>query len=178
MFAFLLKNIDVSKPLSDQLKKQGLSLAVELPKVTPIIMADIVGLREILRNLVTNAGNHTPAGGHVTIAVTISKSDLRTTVTDTGSGIPKAAVGRLFNKFYRVNEFKATSRGTGLGLYICRSIVEAHGGHIWVESREGKGSTFGFDLPLATIALNPKTSDNKPSITRGTHGWIKNHTVR
>lgn len=168
----------LATPLSEQLKKQGLSLTIELPKITPTIMADSVGLREIMRNLVTNAGNHTPVGGHVTIGVTISKTDLRTTVTDNGSGIPKAAVGRLFNKFYRVNEFKATSRGTGLGLYICRSIVEAHGGHIWVESREGKGSTFGFDLPLATIALNPQTSDNNPSITRGTHGWIKNHTVR
>ncbi len=160
-----------------QLARKSLSLTIKVPARLPAMMADNVGLHEVLRNLLSNAGNHTPAGGKVLIKVTADHKFIETTVTDTGVGIPANAVGRLFTKFYRVNEFKSASRGTGLGLYICRSIVEAHGGHIWVESVEGKGSTFGFTLPVSVIAPSGKSDDNKINITRGTHGWIKKHSI-
>lgn len=160
-----------------QLARKGLTLAIKLPARLPAMKADTVGLHEILRNLLSNAGNHTPAGGSVTIKVKAEHNFIETTVADNGSGIPANAAGRLFTKFYRVNEFKSTSRGTGLGLFICRSIVEAHGGHIWVDSVEGKGSTFGFTLPVSKIAPSDKTDDNKINITRGTHGWIKEHSI-
>ena len=160
-----------------QVARKGLLLEIKVPARLPAMMADSVGLHEVLRNLLSNAGNHTPAGGHVVIKVKVDNKYIETTVTDNGTGIPADAAGRLFTKFYRVNEFKSTSRGTGLGLFICRSIVEAHGGHIWVDSIEGKGSTFGFTLPISNVAPSEKTGDNKVSITRGTHGWIKEHSI-
>ena len=164
----------------DQMASKGLKLNLKLPVRLPAILADTVGLHEVLRNLLTNASNHTPAGGKITIKVKADHDFLETTVTDTGSGIPSDAIGRLFTKFYRVNELKSATRGTGLGLYICRSIVESHGGHIWVESVVGKGSTFGFTFPISNIAPSSQTGDNKLTITRGTqgtHGWIKTPTI-
>jgi PAS domain S-box-containing protein len=160
-----------------QVARKGLSLTMKIPAHLPPIMADPVGIHEVFRNLLSNASNHTPDGGNVTIKVKSERNLIEITVTDNGSGIPANAIGRLFTKFYRVNEYKSSTRGTGLGLYICRSIVDAHGGHIWVESVEGKGSTFGFTLPVTRVAQPIETEDNHISITRGTHGWIKKHTI-
>ena len=102
---------------------------------------------------------YTPAGGRARIAVTVTAggapegaaaSVVTVSVTDTGLGIPAADLPYVFDKFYRVKS-KATRdiEGTGLGLAITRSVIEAHGGRIWVESEEGKGSTFSFTLPAA-----------------------------
>jgi len=101
---------------------------------------------------------YTPAGGRARIGVTVTPGGapggtaalVTVSVTDTGIGIPAADLPYVFDKFYRVKS-KATRdiEGTGLGLAITRSVVEAHGGRIWVESEEGKGSTFTFTLPAA-----------------------------
>lgn len=160
-----------------ELARKGLTFALKAPAHLPLMMADTVGVHEVLRNLLSNAANHTPSGGSVIMNVRADRGFIETTVTDDGSGIPAKAVGRLFTKFYRVSEFKSTTRGTGLGLFICRSIVDAHGGHIWVESTEGKGSTFGFTLPVSNVAPTATKDDNSISITRGTHGWIKEHSI-
>jgi signal transduction histidine kinase len=99
--------------------------------------------------------------------------EIQTTITDNGDGIPKEAIPKLFNKFYRVEGLRSGG-GTGLGLYIARSIVEAHQGYIWVESQLGKGSTFGFNLPIAAVAKTEAKRDNKTNaLIKGSHGWIK-----
>jgi signal transduction histidine kinase len=100
-------------------------------------------------------------------------------VADNGVGIPAQATPNLFTKFFRVNTMKATSAGTGLGLFICKSIIEAHGGAIWVESTEGEGASFIFRLPLRPVALTttPKDNETTTTISRGAHGWIKKHSV-
>nr|HPR10689.1 ATP-binding protein [Candidatus Saccharibacteria bacterium] len=102
---------------------------------------------------------------------------IETTVTDRGVGIPSSLIGHVFDKFYRAHQSKNSVGGTGLGLYLCKAIVDAHGGTIWVQSKEGQGSTFGFLLPTyASVADQIDDQDNK-EIIRGAHGWIKNHSL-
>jgi len=104
-------------------------------------------LREVITNLFDNAVKYTEAG-KITIGVTGNTEVVQFSIADTGNGIPKADVPHMFQKFYRVdNSATRTIGGTGLGLFICRKIVELYGGKIWVESEEGKGSTFYINLP-------------------------------
>ena len=104
-------------------------------------------LLQVLANLVTNAIKFTPAGGTIAVSVMEAAGQLRFTVRDTGAGIPAAMLEEVFDRFYQVS--KNDARGIGLGLYISKCLVEAHGGRIWVESTLGEGSTFHFTLPLA-----------------------------
>ncbi|HEY2004649.1 MAG TPA: ATP-binding protein [Candidatus Saccharimonadia bacterium] len=167
---------DILKELSDRAKSQNRQLHFKAPLRLPLVMVDPTSLREVIVNLVDNAINHTEPGvGEITLTIEHRNHEIETTVTDNGFGIPAAAIPHLFTKFFRVGEMKSATRGTGLGLYICKAIVEAHGGHIWVESEEGQGSTFAFRLPTRTIAHGRHADDNDhiSSITRGAHGWIK-----
>jgi PAS domain S-box-containing protein len=155
-------------------------LKLVIPSQLPPVKADAQALREVLVNLVNNAFAHTaPDTGLTTITVSLAGGEIETSVADNGTGIPADAIPHLFTKFYRVDEMKSSTRGTGLGLYIAKSIVDAHGGHIWVDSTEGKGSTFSFRIPVGTVASHRAKEDNKTTttISRGAHGWIKNHTV-
>ena len=108
-------------------------------------------LAEVVENLVGNAVKYTPEHGRV--AVSIDPDDLTasvvTTVTDTGLGIPPDDIDRLFEKFYRIGRYERTARGTGLGLNLCRNIVEkVHQGRIGVDSTLGMGSRFWFSVPV------------------------------
>jgi PAS domain S-box-containing protein len=152
---------------------------LKLPANLPTITADESGLNEVINNLITNALAYTQIKtGKITLTVKRHRDEIETSVSDNGSGIPSSAIPHLFTKFYRVEEMKAKTRGTGLGLYISRAIIEAHGGHIWVDSEEGKGSTFTFRIPLRALVTSANVTDNKTiKITRGAHGWIKNNTL-
>jgi two-component system phosphate regulon sensor histidine kinase PhoR len=126
----------------------GVDLRLEIPEDLPELQGDTGRLAQVLLNLVDNALKYTPSGGSVTVAAEELGNMVRVKVTDTGTGIPKADLPRLFERFYRVD--KARSRqtgGTGLGLSIVKHIVEAHGGTVGVESDLGKGATFMFTLP-------------------------------
>jgi signal transduction histidine kinase len=102
---------------------------------------------------------------------------VETTVKDEGVGIPADIVPNLFTKFYRNFRNRSQIGGTGLGLYLCKAIIGAHGGNIWVQSKLGQGTTIGFTLmPYDKLAEELKNSDNK-EIVRGAHGWIKNHSL-
>jgi PAS domain S-box-containing protein len=169
----------VKTPLEDRASQQKRRIHFIVPKQLIPVMGDPSALREVVDNLVSNAISHTPPNtGKIDITITVHRARVETTISDNGSGIPAAAIKHLFTKFFRVNEFKSATQGTGLGLYICKSIVEAHGGDIFVQSTEGKGSAFTFVLPLQAVARGVLTVDNKVTITRGAHGWIKNHPVR
>ena len=169
---------DFAMEVKDRFKDQQKEFALDIPRSLPPVNVDASALHEVLANLVDNALAHTTVGkAKVIVSVTQTNGELETHVIDNGEGMAKAGMSRLFTKFYRINEFKSTTRGTGLGLYICKSIIEAHGGHIWAESVEGKGSTFGFRLPIAKVASGSAAHDNKKVITRGAHGWIKDHSI-
>ncbi|HKV28614.1 MAG TPA: ATP-binding protein [Candidatus Acidoferrales bacterium] len=120
-----------------------------VPANFPRVLGDANLLREVLRNLLDNAIQYTPAGGRIQIDVATKESYAIITVTDTGIGIPQADQSRIFERFYRVDAARSREvGGTGLGLAIAKHVVEAHGGEIWVESTVGEGSKFYFTVPL------------------------------
>jgi signal transduction histidine kinase len=108
-------------------------------------------MKQVVLNLLSNALKYTPQGGTVTAEVDLDNlaRSVVVSVRDTGLGIPPHAVPRLFGKFYRVENHEKFAKGTGLGLNLCRNIVEAmHGGQIGVDSKVGVGSRFWFAIPL------------------------------
>jgi signal transduction histidine kinase len=121
----------------------------EFPPDFPQIRGDREKLRQALSNLVDNAIKYSPSGGTIAIGGTVEPDSVVVYVRDEGIGVPQEEYGRVFERFHRVDtRLSRTTQGVGLGLYICRVIVEAHGGKIWVESSgEGKGSTFSIRLP-------------------------------
>lgn len=115
----------------------------------PVVKVDKVRIGEVLSNLLNNAITYTNTGGMVKVWIEQKDNNVVTYVADTGIGIPAEAIPHLFTKFYRVStSLQEGIKGTGLGLYISKTIVEKHGGAIWVTSELGKGSTFSFSLPL------------------------------
>jgi signal transduction histidine kinase/DNA-binding response OmpR family regulator len=151
-FSFHFQEMDIG-PFVLETVPLGLSdhsVLMDVPPGIPKIWADPNRLHQVLNNLVSNAVKYSPTGGEVIVRCRQRGPDhVVIEVVDHGLGIPQEQIGKLFQKFARVrtNEHMKIS-GTGLGLYICRLIVEGHGGQVWVESEVGKGSTFGIVLPL------------------------------
>lgn len=128
----------------------GVDLVIEVAQGLPQVQGDPTRLSQVLINLVDNALKYTPSGGRVTVSAVDSGPHLSVSVADTGCGIPKADLSRIFERFYRVDKARTRSTGgTGLGLSIVKHIVDAHGGSISVESDTGLGATFTFTLPKA-----------------------------
>jgi signal transduction histidine kinase len=124
----------------------------------------------VIVNLVHNAVKFSPSGGEVTVRVRATDEDeVVTSVEDRGVGIPRASLGRVFERFYKVDRARVRGGGTGLGLAIARHVVEQHGGRIWVESEEGRGSAFSFALPAGrdtrktAMPAAPGGRDRRPS---------------
>lgn len=134
-----------------ELKEIALNVAMDSDM---LVLADAQGIRKVLGNLVHNAIKFTNPGGRVEIHATREGDNAQFSVMDTGIGIPASDLPRVFERFYKVDRARARPvgelRGTGLGLAIAKHIVEAHGGKIWVQSVEGKGSTFFFTLLVSS----------------------------
>jgi signal transduction histidine kinase len=112
------------------------------------VIGDADRLKQLFLNLMDNASKYTPSGGTVTLSFAREGDWVRVAITDTGIGIPAQDLPRIFDRFYRVDKARAREKGdTGLGLAICKWIVDAHGGRIGVQSEVGKGSTFTVWLP-------------------------------
>ena len=127
-----------------------IKLQLEPPEGTAVIAGDAALLRQMVANLVDNAIKYTPDGGTVAVGLSIHDEQAAIHVADTGIGIAPDDQVRLFEKFYRIKRRDtADIPGTGLGLAIVKSIVERHGGRVWVESELDKGSVFHALLPLA-----------------------------
>jgi two-component system phosphate regulon sensor histidine kinase PhoR len=131
-----------------QVERAALTLSVVCPPDLPSIRADAPRLEQVLVNLIHNSVKFTPPGGQVILSAQRSQGFIDFSVQDSGVGIPADALPRIFERFYKTDRARSGG-GTGLGLSISRHIVEAHGGSIWVESEEGKGSTFLFTIPIA-----------------------------
>lgn len=114
-----------------------------------LLEADPERISQVVRNLIDNAITHTPKGGEINIESRTTSGEVVTTVSDDGAGIPEEDLPHIFDRFYRVDKSRSRGTGgTGLGLTIAKEIIESHGGRITAKSREGKGSTFEFTLPL------------------------------
>lgn len=149
----------------------------ELPENLPQVAVDKATIYEVLINLIENAIKYTHSQDPIIVTCKLlDDKTIETTVTDKGIGIPEALLGNLFERFYRSHRSSASVGGMGLGLYLSKSIVTAHGGQIWVKSKEGQGSTFGFTLPTFNSVKSNNKSDNN-AIVRSAHGWIKNHNL-
>ena len=132
--------------------RQGVTLRVEAERDLPPVRGDRARLGQVVVNLVHNAVKFSPDGGDVIVRSEHAGEEVVTSVEDHGIGIPKAAQPRVFERFYKVDRARQRGEaggGTGLGLAIARHVVEQHGGRIWVASKEGRGSTFSFALPIA-----------------------------
>jgi two-component system sensor histidine kinase KdpD len=132
---------------------QGRNMQVAIPADLPPVEIDHVLIDQVVTNLLENAVNYTPAGSPIDISAGVERKDVKISIADRGPGIRPDEREHIFDKFYRIltnATHPSSSRGSGLGLAICRAFVEAHGGHIWVEAREGGGAIFHFTLPLDT----------------------------
>jgi signal transduction histidine kinase len=133
-------------------KSAGQSLTLELPSSLPLVWADEDRLRQVLLNLLINASKFTQEGGKIILRAIAQNGSLVVEVEDNGPGIPREDQGRLFQPYHRQLSDREHLSGLGLGLALCKNIVELHDGEIWVESEVAKGSTFGFSIPLATAS--------------------------
>ncbi len=140
------------KSLAGPLSEKELQVSVSLDAETQTVLGDPQRVVQILTNLVSNACRYTTVGGQISIAAHRINGSAEMTVEDTGIGIRRDELDRIFERFYRSDDpLVRDQSGTGLGLAITKSLVELHGGQLWVKSEVGKGSKFGFTLPLAEV---------------------------
>lgn len=158
-------------------KARGYDIELSIQPGLPSVAVDKVSIFEVVNNLLDNAIKYSTTTKKIVVRSYLrDDGQIETTVQDFGIGIPGNIMGNLFQKFYRNHRSKAQVGGTGLGLYLSKAIIDAHGGQIWVKSKEGQGSVFGFTLQqYANLADELKSADNK-DIRRTAHGWIKNHS--
>jgi two-component system NtrC family sensor kinase len=130
-------------------ESQGIKLDLELEKGLPLVNGDPVRLRQMIGNLIDNAIKYTPEGGSVNVNAEAEGGQIILRVVDNGPGIPPADQPYLFDKFFRASNIPDDMPGTGLGLSIVKSIVDNHGGRIWVDSKLGEGTTFTVVLLAA-----------------------------
>jgi signal transduction histidine kinase len=142
------RSLEALRPLADA---GGVALASELPPDPLTLRVDPDRMRQLLSNVIGNAIKFTPAGGSVTTTVRAVDGGVLFTVTDTGGGIPAAQLPHVFDRFFQTTSAPRllARHGAGLGLPISRGIVEAHGGRIWIESVEGRGTSVHFLVPAA-----------------------------
>jgi PAS domain S-box-containing protein len=139
--------VDSLKSFQSLAREKNISLTEDIPANLPEMEVDSERMRQVVINLLSNAIKYSDPGGSVHVKVAKQPDQLIFQVSDNGIGMSKEALKHLFERFYRAED-ELVRGGTGLGLYISKQIIEAHGGQIWADSQLNKGSTFGFTLPL------------------------------
>ena len=134
--------------------ERGIRVEVGMPPVSPTLALDLRRFRRVLENLISNAIKHTPPEGLIRLKVTFAEGFLKGEVSDSGPGVPVEDRERVFGKFEMVQQGSRSS--SGLGLAFCRSVIEGHGGRIWLEESSEGGCSFQFQIPMKT----PKTNEN------------------
>jgi signal transduction histidine kinase len=167
---------EICKDLELRAKVRGKEIKYDIQPDLPPVGVDRISIYEVVSNLVDNAIKYGRDSKQIIVHAHLGKDgNIETSVQDFGIGIPESAMKNLFTKFYRSHRSKAQVGGSGLGLYLVKAIVTAHGGQVWAQSKEGEGSTFGFSLLPYSHAANDLKGDQE--ITRQAHGWIKNHSL-
>lgn len=156
---------------------RGITIKTDIAADLPPVGVDRYSIYEVVANLLDNAIKYSKGTKEIYLTATLNKDGLvETSVKDFGLGIDASILPHIFDKFYRNHRNRAQIGGTGLGLYLSKSIVDAHGGQTWVSSKVDQGSTFTFTvLPFAQLEETNKGASS--AITRSAHGWIKNHAL-
>jgi PAS domain S-box-containing protein len=158
--SFLKSIADEVRPL---ISSNGQVIAVNVPDTLPQILVDQDRLKQVMLNLLINASKFTPEGGKITLRAKVEGNYLEVDIEDTGHGIPASRQGELFKPYSRLYNDKERLSGLGVGLALCKYLVEIHGGKIWVKSAIGKGSTFSFTIPIAENYPRTGAESNKPA---------------
>jgi signal transduction histidine kinase/DNA-binding response OmpR family regulator len=145
---------DGLRMVRDRASQHSIELGVDVAKGVGIVVADELKVKQVVLNLLSNAVKFTPDGGRVEIAARSLDGDVEVTVSDTGIGIAPEEQERIFESFEQGTR-ESKEEGTGLGLTLSRKIVQLHGGRIWVESKPGDGSVFGFTIPKQVATTEP-----------------------
>lgn len=155
----------------------GIHIETNIDATLPEVAVDRLSIHEVINNLVDNAIKYSDKSDRIVIASHLNSDGLiETSVQDFGIGIPTAVMPDLFQKYHRSHKSRVQVTGTGLGLFLSRAIVSAHGGNIWVRSKEGEGSIFSFTVQPFDAVKHEQSAD-EDGIMRGAHGWIKNHSL-
>lgn len=164
--------------LEERAKARGKKIELSIPDDLSPVAINRNSISEVLSNLIENAIKYSPSSDTIWVSVEKDKSDMIvTTIKDRGVGIPASVIPDLFTKFHRNHRNSKAISGTGLGLFICKAIVTAHHGNIWVKSAEGQGTAVSFSiLPYTKLAEVEHLQDQ--GVTVVSHGWIKNHSMQ
>ena len=167
----------VVKDLNLRAGVRGITIKTDIATDLPSVGVDRYSIYEVMANLLDNAIKYSKGTSEIYVTSSLNKDGMvETSVKDFGLGIDGSILPHIFDKFYRNHRNRAQIGGTGLGLYLSKAIVDAHGGHISVNSKVNAGSTFTFTL-LPFSQLNNGDTGGKPDFTRSAHGWIKNHAL-
>jgi two-component system, sensor histidine kinase and response regulator len=161
---------DAAERFTPGAASKRVSLEVRRPGTPVRVSADPNRLDQVLMNLLSNALKFTPAGGTIRVAVAERLEEVEVSVHDSGPGIPPEEQTLLFEKFSQTSSGKSVLGGSGLGLVICRHLVEAHGGRIWVESEPGRGTRFAFRLPRMGPTAEPQAAGRQAGSPNADHG--------
>lgn len=145
---------EVITRLGPQADRQQVSLSLELASDLPVVQVDKERIKQVMMNIIHNAIKFTSFGGKVNVSTKLEGESVVTLVSDTGIGISKEDLPHIFERFFKADKSRSTS-GSGLGLAIAKHTVQIHGGSVWVQSVQSKGSTFGFSLPLKANPVQP-----------------------
>lgn len=146
---------DLLKQVAPRFERQDIRLLSDLPTGTVPVFGSQFQLRQVLHNLLDNSLKHTSPGGWVKVSLRVEEEIAEMKIEDTGCGIPEKDLPFIFERFFRIDRARSREMGgTGLGLAIVKETIEAHGGKVWAESKEGEGSAFYFTLPLVQENVN------------------------
>jgi signal transduction histidine kinase len=137
---------DVIEEMQYSTKSHRIVLHRDLEQL--VVSADRQRIEQVMINLISNAVKYSPKADQVNVKVLLNHDNVRVMVQDFGLGIPEDQHEHIFSRFYRVEELATHISGLGIGLYICKEIINRHHGELWVESEPGKGSVFHFEIPL------------------------------
>lgn len=172
---------DILKVAVDDLELRarvhGKHIELHVAENLPAIAADRISIHEVINNLVDNAIKYSGKAEKIIVDSKLNANGLvETSIQDFGMGIPESVMPQLFQKFHRSHKSSVQVGGTGLGLFLSKALVAAHGGNIWVRSKEGEGSIFTFTL-VPYDQISSEQIEGEDGIIRGAHGWIKNHSL-
>jgi PAS domain S-box-containing protein len=155
---------DAAESIAPLAINKGLSLRLGLPPSLPLVQADAARVQQVVMNLLNNAIKFTPKDGEVKIVASERNGFLVVEVQDTGLGMSRDGQARLFEPYQRTSRDRGRLGGLGLGLALCKRLVELHGGKVWAKSRLRRGSTFGFSLPLDEVSGSPTDTKRREKL--------------